>query len=105
MLRSGWGDEAPEQPFAVSFSKDRTRGTREKIVIRTLSVIGDELGLILDKRELEQLRIGPDTPLEVRVEGSALVIRAVEGGRRARVREATEKMMDAHAETLRKLAL
>ena len=67
--------------------------------------MGDELGLVLDKPLLERLRIGPDTPLEVRVEGEALVIRpAPGGGRRARIREATEKMMDAHAETLRKLA-
>jgi antitoxin MazE len=74
-------------------------------VSRTLTVIGDDLGLILDKHLLEQLRIGPDTALEVSVEGQALVIRPVGGGdRRARIRAATEKMMDAHAETLRKLA-
>ncbi len=80
--------------------------TLEERVIRTLTVMGDELGLILDKSLLEQLRLGPDTPLELRVEGQTLVIRAAgEGGRRARIREATEKMMDAHAETLRKLAL
>ena len=73
---------------------------------RTLTVVGDELGLLLDKSLLERLGIGPDTPLEVALEGQALVIRvAREDGRRARVREATEKMMDAHAETLRKLAL
>jgi antitoxin component of MazEF toxin-antitoxin module len=75
-------------------------------VSRTLTRMGDELGLILDKSLLEQLGLGADTPLDVRVEGQTLVIRAAgEGERRARVREATEKMMDAHAETLRKLAL
>lgn len=72
---------------------------------RTLTVIGDNLGLIIDKPLLEQLRIDPDTPLEVETDGQSLIIRPVRAGeRRSRVRRATEKMMDAHDETLRKLA-
>jgi antitoxin component of MazEF toxin-antitoxin module len=72
---------------------------------RKLTVIGDELGLILDKALLEQLGIDKDTPLELETDGRTLTIRPVRAEeRRARVREATEKMMDAHAETLRKLA-
>jgi antitoxin MazE len=91
------------QPFADRCILDPTL---EERVIRTLTVMGDELGLILDKSLLERLNLGPDTPLELRVEGQTLIVRAAgEEGRRARIREATGKMMDAHAETLRKLAL
>jgi antitoxin MazE len=72
---------------------------------RTLTVIGDSLGLILDKPLLEQLRIDKDTPLEIQTEGQSLIIRPVRAeDRRSRLRAATEKMMDAHDETLRKLA-
>ncbi len=72
---------------------------------RKLTVIGDELGLILDKALLEQLGIDKDTPLELETDGRTLTLRPVRAeDRRARVRKATEKMMDAHEETLRKLA-
>ncbi len=72
---------------------------------RTLTVIGDSLGLILDKPLLEKLRIDSDTPLEVETDGESLIIRPVRGeDRRSRVREATDKMMDAHDETLRHIA-
>ncbi len=72
---------------------------------RTLTAMGDSLGLVIDESLLEQLRIDKDTPLEIEVRGGALIIRPVRGkDRRARVREATTKMMDAHDETLRKRA-
>jgi len=46
-----------------------------------------------------------DTPLELETDGKTLIIRPVrKEDRRSRVRKATEKMMDAHDETLRKLA-
>jgi hypothetical protein len=54
---------------------------------------------------LEQLRIDKDTPLEIQTDGQSLIIRPVRAeDRRSRLRAATEKMMDAHDETLRKLA-
>jgi antitoxin MazE len=72
---------------------------------KTLTVIGDSLGLIIDKPILELLHIDKDTPLEIETDGESLIIRPVhESDRRPRVRKATEKMMDAHDETLRKLA-
>lgn len=72
---------------------------------KTLTPIGDSLGLIIDKPLLEMMHIGQDTPLDVETDGEVLIIRrARDMDRRSRVRGATEKMMDAHAETLRKLA-
>jgi antitoxin component of MazEF toxin-antitoxin module len=72
---------------------------------KTLTVIGDSLGLILDKPLLDTLGIDKDTPLEVETDGTSLIIRPVQAeDRRSRVRGATEKMVDAHDETLRKLA-
>lgn len=72
---------------------------------KTLTTMGDSLGLIIDKPLLELLRIDKDTPLEIETDGKALIIRPVQKeDRRSRVREAAEKMMDAHDETLRKLA-
>ncbi|HEX8440887.1 AbrB/MazE/SpoVT family DNA-binding domain-containing protein [Archangium sp.] len=72
---------------------------------KTLTAIGDSLGLILDKTLLDKLGIDKDMPLEVETDGTSLIIRPVRAeDRRSRVRRATEKMMDAHAETLRKLA-
>lgn len=72
---------------------------------KTLTTIGNSLGLIIDKPILELLRIDKDTPLEIETDGKSLIIRPVHAqDRRSRVRDATEKMMDAHDETLRKLA-
>jgi hypothetical protein len=53
----------------------------------------------------EKPRIDQDTPPPVEAEGTSPTrpVRTEED-RRARVRRATEKMMDAHDETLRKLA-
>lgn len=74
---------------------------------KTLTNIGNSLGLIIDKPILELLRIDKDTPLELETDGKALIIRPVhekKEDRRTRVREATERMMEAHGETQRKLA-
>lgn len=50
-----------------------------------------------------QLDIDKDTPLEVKTDGEALIIRPAKESRRQRLRRATERMMDRHDETLRKL--
>ena len=72
---------------------------------KTLTAIGNSLGLIIDRPILELLRIDKDTPLEIETDGKALIIRPVPPEeRKARVRDATKRMMDAHDKTLRKLA-
>ncbi len=73
-------------------------------MIKKLTAIGNSLGLIIERPILELLRIDRDTPLEVRTDGEALIIRPAREKHRARVRGATERMMDSHDETLRKLA-
>jgi antitoxin MazE len=73
-------------------------------MIKKLTAIGNSLGLIIERPILELLDIDKDTPLEVKTDGEALIIRPAKGSRRQRVRRATERMMDRHDETLAKLA-
>jgi antitoxin component of MazEF toxin-antitoxin module len=73
-------------------------------MVKTLTTIGNSLGIIIERPILELLNIGRDTKLEVRTDGEALIIRPVREDRRARVREAAERLMDRHDDTLRKLA-
>lgn len=71
---------------------------------KTLSTIGNSLGLIIERPILDLLNIDKDTRLEVRTDGEALIIRPIRESRRERVRNATERLMNSHDETLRKLA-
>jgi antitoxin MazE len=71
---------------------------------KTLSAIGNSLGLIIERPILDLLNIDKDTRLEIRTDGEALIIRPIREGRRARVQRATERLMDQHDNTLRKLA-
>lgn len=73
-------------------------------MIKKLTAIGNSLGLIIEKPILELLNIDRETPLEVRTDGEGLIIRPQRQSRSARLQAAADKMMDAHDETLRKLA-
>ncbi len=73
-------------------------------MIKTLSSVGNSLGLVIDRPILELLDISKDTPLEIKTDGEALIIRPVKLSKKARVRKSTERMMSAHKKTLRKLA-
>ena len=44
-------------------------------MIKTLSAVGNSLGLIIERPILELLKITKDTELEVRTDGDALIIR------------------------------
>jgi antitoxin MazE len=44
-------------------------------VIKKLSPVGNSLGLIIEKPILDLLNINKDTPLEIRTDGEALIIR------------------------------
>ena len=72
-------------------------------MIKRLTAIGNSFGLIIEKPILELLDIDKDTLLEVQTDGDALIIRP-QRSRLDRVRASADKMMDAHDETLRKLA-
>ena len=72
-------------------------------MVKTLSPIGNSLGLIIDKAILDLLNIARDTPLEIKTDGEALIIRPIRTVT-TDVVNATQRMMDIHAETLQKLA-
>jgi antitoxin component of MazEF toxin-antitoxin module len=73
-------------------------------MIKRLTAIGNSLGLIIDRPILELLEIDKETPLEVRTDGEMLIIRPQRRNRSARLKAAAERMMNAHDETMRKLA-
>jgi antitoxin component of MazEF toxin-antitoxin module len=76
----------------------------EALMIKKLSAVGNSLGLIIERPILELLDITKDTPLEVKTDGEALIIRPSKLGRKERIRESTKRMMTVHDKTLRKLA-
>ena len=73
-------------------------------MIKRLTAVGNSLGLIIEKPILELLDIDKETPLEVRTDGEALIIRPQRKNRSTRLKAAAGRMMDAHDETMRKLA-
>jgi antitoxin component of MazEF toxin-antitoxin module len=73
-------------------------------VIKNLTAVGNSLGLIIERPILDLLDIDKETPLEVRTDGEALIIRPQRKTRSARLKAAAKRMMEAHDDTLRKLA-
>jgi antitoxin component of MazEF toxin-antitoxin module len=73
-------------------------------MIKKLSTVGNSLGIIIERPILELLEITKDTPLEIKTDGEALIIRPVKQSKKERVRASGERMMRIHDETLRKLA-
>lgn len=74
-------------------------------MIKKLSTVGNSLGLIIDRPILELLDITKDTPLEIKTDGEALIIRPVrKKSQTDKVLAAADEVMDVHEETFRKLA-
>ncbi len=73
-------------------------------MVKTLTAIGNSLGLIIERPILELLDIDRNTKLEIRTDGEALIIRPVRETHSARVAHAAECLMKEHDDTLRKLA-
>jgi antitoxin component of MazEF toxin-antitoxin module len=73
-------------------------------MIKNLTAVGNSLGLIIERPILDLLDIDKETPLEVRTDGEALIIRPQRRTRSARLKAAAKRMMEAHDDTLRKLA-
>lgn len=71
---------------------------------KKLSAIGNSLGVVIEKPILELLKIDRHTDLELRTDGERLIIEPVRRGRRKRVVDAARRVMEAHDQTLRKLA-
>ncbi|WP_224373131.1 AbrB/MazE/SpoVT family DNA-binding domain-containing protein [Hyalangium versicolor] len=74
-------------------------------MIKKLTPMGEQQGLVLEPALLELLGVDQDTPLEVRTDGKVILVRPARESRLERLRGATERLMTWHAETLRKLAL
>ena len=74
-------------------------------MMKKLSAVGNSLGLIIERPILELLDITKDTPLEVKTDGEALIIRPIRTATLMdRALSAADRLMDAHEETFRKLA-
>lgn len=73
-------------------------------MIKKLTAIGNSLGVVIDRPILDLLDITKDTPLELKTDGEALIIRPVKLSKKARVRESAGRMTSVHEGTLRKLA-
>ncbi len=73
-------------------------------MVKRLTVIGNSLGLIIDRPILELLHVDQDTPLELSTDGKALIIRPAAKGHKRRVKAAASRMMRTHDAALKKLA-
>lgn len=72
---------------------------------KNLTVIGNSLGLIIEKPILDILGITRDTELEVTTDGRRLVIElAGVESQKERVRTISRKLIKTHEKTFRKLA-
>jgi len=71
---------------------------------KKLSAIGNSLGIVIEKPILELLDFTRDTELDVTTDGERLIIARVGKSKRARVKASLARAMDAHDESLRKLA-
>ena len=75
------------------------------MMVKKLSAVGNSLGLIIERPILDMLDITKDTPLEIKTDGEALIIRPVrKPPLMGRALAAADQLMDAHEETYRKLA-
>jgi antitoxin component of MazEF toxin-antitoxin module len=77
-------------------------------MVKTLTPIGNGLGLVIGEAMLDLLNIDRETPLELRVslDGKGIEIRPVreDDPHHQRLAESTDRMMDIHEEVFRKLA-
>jgi antitoxin MazE len=73
-------------------------------MVKHLTKIGSSLGFVIEKPILDLLRIDRETPLDVRTDGDALIIRPIRLMAADQALRLAREVMDSHAETLRKLA-
>lgn len=72
-------------------------------MIKKLSVVGNSLGLIIERPILELLHITKDTPLEIKTDGEALIIRPAKPTKKPRVDEAGPRSLVIESRPARKL--
>lgn len=74
-------------------------------MITTLTKHGDRYAIVIDQPLLDQLKINPDTPLEVSSDGHVLtIVPATQAHHAERVRAAINHVNTQHADALRRLA-
>jgi antitoxin component of MazEF toxin-antitoxin module len=74
-------------------------------VKKNLTVIGNSLGLIIEKPILDILGFSKETELEMTTDGRRLVIEPADPeARREHIRKLTRKVIKSHEKTFRKLA-
>lgn len=72
---------------------------------KNLTVVGNSLGLIIEKPILDILGITRETELEMKTDGRRLVIEPVESkDGKDQIRNITRKLIKSHDKTFRKLA-
>lgn len=72
---------------------------------KNLTVVGNSLGIIIEKPILELLGIGKETQLEMITDGKCLILKPVsEADKTNKIRAATRRVMKNHDQTLRELA-
>lgn len=72
---------------------------------KNLTVIGNSLGIIIEKPILDLLGISKETQLEIITDGQRLIIEPVKTEDRAeKIKDATRRVMKNHDKTLRELA-
>ena len=71
---------------------------------KTLTAIGNSLGIVIEKPILELLGITKDTVLEMRTDGERLIIEPVKSARARKLTAASKRVLKNHDETFRKLA-
>jgi antitoxin component of MazEF toxin-antitoxin module len=75
------------------------------LMVKKLTRHGNSLALVIDKPVLDLLNITAETPLEIRTDGRALIIKpAVDPVRKKKVTAALEKTNRRYGRVLKKLA-
>ena len=73
-------------------------------MVKMLSKVGYCIGVVIDKPILEPLGMDSTTRVELRTDGEALSVTPVRGSQRERAAKASNRLMETHAESYRKLA-
>ncbi|MEQ1607024.1 MAG: AbrB/MazE/SpoVT family DNA-binding domain-containing protein [Pyrinomonadaceae bacterium] len=72
---------------------------------KNLTIIGNSLGVIIERPILDILGFSRETELEVTTDGKRLIIeRVTEKSRENRIRSLTKEVISSHEKTFRKLA-
>lgn len=72
---------------------------------KNLIIVGNSLGIIIEKPILDLLGINRETQLEMITDGKRLILEPVaEENKTAKIKAATRRVMNNHDKTLRELA-